>query len=210
MRKVKQNFLLERIFLRDEKCVCSPFSLHEYCDDDVTSGAMAAVLYSWGKLMQRQSQHTKYGRIENILILKTSWSYWIKQLCSTHLGLLIMWDDNIYFYSSHLNPWFLLLAPKSIWQICHLKKGNLWKEVILKLPWQEPNILSWIRTHSLRLRHKYFCKHRMKPIIIHWSPERYSLRKEYSVFLILLKFWLPDQQSWNSRSSRSVLARAPA
>ena len=84
--KVKQNFLLERIFLRDQKCICSPFSLHEYCDDDVTSGSMAAVLYSWGKLMQRQSQHTKYGRIENILILKTSWSYWIKQLCSTPFG----------------------------------------------------------------------------------------------------------------------------
>ena len=84
--KVKQNFLLERIFLRDQKCICSPFSLHEYCDDDVTSGSMAAVLYSWGKLMQRQSQHTKYGRIENILILKTSWSYWIKQLCSTLFG----------------------------------------------------------------------------------------------------------------------------
>ena len=60
--KVRQNFLIERIFLRGLKCVCSPFSLPEYCHDDVTSGATAATLYSWGKLLQRQSQHTKYGR----------------------------------------------------------------------------------------------------------------------------------------------------
>lgn len=137
--KVRQNFLIERIFLRGLKCVCSPFSLPEYCHDDVTSGAMAAILYSWGKLLQRQSQHTKYGRKEKKQLdpYQQSGATNLKNSVAPYLGL-IMWDDNVSFYSSHLSPWFLLLAPRSIWQICHLKKGNLWKEVILKLPWQRP------------------------------------------------------------------------